>query len=52
MFYFMTEKEKIHRIAISLFKKAKKMEKKVGLNGQLKLKLGEEFKDFIETFEE
>ena len=28
------------------------MEKKVGLNGQIKLKLGKYYKDVIETFDE
>lgn len=41
-----------YRVAIALFKKAKKMEKKVGLNGQMKLKLGDDFRDIVETFEE
>ena len=41
-----------YRVAISLFKKAKEMEKKVGLNGQIKLKLGKNYKDFVETFTE
>lgn len=39
-----------YRAAISLFKKAKAMEKKVGLNGQIKMSLGKDTKDFIETF--
>ena len=38
--------------AVALFKKAKQMEKKVGLNGQVKIKLGKYYKDFYETFEE
>lgn len=41
-----------YRVAVALFKKAKSMEKKVGLNGQIKLKLGEYYKDFVETFSE
>ena len=39
-----------YRVAIALFKKAKAMERKVGLNGQIKLKLGDYYKDFVETF--
>lgn len=39
-----------YRVAITLFKKAKAMEKKVGLNGQIKLKLGKYYKDVVETF--
>jgi DNA-binding transcriptional regulator LsrR (DeoR family) len=39
-----------YRVAISLFKKAKAMEKKVGLNGQIKIDLGEDYKDFVQTF--
>lgn len=41
-----------YKMAITLFKKAKKMEKKVGLNGQIKMPLGKDFGDFIETFKE
>lgn len=41
-----------YNVAIALFKKAKQMEKKVKLNGQIKLKLGKYYKDVIETFEE
>lgn len=41
-----------YRVAITLFKKAKTMEKKVGLNGQIKLKLGKYYKDVVETFSE
>lgn len=41
-----------YRVAIALFKKAKAMEKKVGLNGQIKLKLGKYYKDVVETFSE
>ena len=39
-----------YRVAVTLFKKAKAMEKKVGLNGQIKLKLGKYYKDVVETF--
>lgn len=39
-------------VAVALFKKAKSMEKKVGLNGQIKLKLGKYYKDVVETFSE
>lgn len=39
-----------YRVAIALFKKAKAMEKKVGLNGQIKLHLGKYYKDVVETF--
>lgn len=39
-----------YRVAVALFKKAKQMEKKVGLNGQVKIKLGEYYADFVETF--
>lgn len=39
-----------YRVAISLFKKAKAMEKKVGLNGQIKIGLGEDYTDFVQTF--
>lgn len=39
-----------YNVAVDLFKKAKSMEKKVGLNGQLKIKLGKYYKDFVETF--
>ena len=41
-----------YRVAVALFKKAKVMEKKVGLNGQIKINLGDDFKDFVETFKE
>lgn len=41
-----------YRVAVALFKKAKQMEKKVGLNGQIKLKLGKYYKDVVETFSE
>lgn len=39
-----------YRLAIAHFKKAKQMEKKVGLNGQVKMKVGKYYKDFVETF--
>lgn len=39
-----------YRTAINLFKKAKMMEKKVGLNNQIKLNLGTDYEEFIETF--
>ena len=39
-----------YRVAVALFKKAKQMERKVGLNGQIKLKLGKYYKDVVETF--
>jgi len=39
-----------YAMAITLFKKAKKMEKKIGMNGQMKIKLGAYYKDFVETF--
>ena len=38
--------------AITLIKKAQTMEKKVRLNGQGKIRLGEYYKDFVETFTE
>ena len=41
-----------YRVAVALFKKAKQMERKVGLNGQFRIKLGDDFKDIVETFEE
>lgn len=41
-----------YRMAITLFKKGKAMERKVKLNGQLKIHLGEYYKDFVETFDE
>lgn len=40
------------RVAIALITKAKQMEKKVGLNGQIKISTGELYKDIVETFEE
>ena len=39
-----------YNVAIALFKKAKMMEKKVKLNGQIKMKVGKYYKDLIETF--
>lgn len=39
-----------YKVAVALFKKAKQMEKKVGLNGQVKMKVGKYYKDFVETF--
>lgn len=39
-----------YRTAISLLKKGKVMERKVGLNGQVKMKLGKYYKDVVETF--
>ena len=39
-----------YRTAITLLKKGKTMEKKAKLNGQLKIKLGTYFNDFVETF--
>lgn len=39
-----------YNVAVSLFLKGKKMEKKVGLNGQIKIDLGDEYKDIVETF--
>ena len=41
-----------YKTAITLFKKAKKMEKKVGLNGQIRMPMGEDYKEIIETFKE
>ena len=40
-----------YRVAVALFKKAKSMEKKVGLNGQIKISVGDEFGDIVNTFE-
>lgn len=39
-----------YNTAAALLKKAKRMEKKVGLNGQMKIKLGDYYKDVVETF--
>ena len=36
--------------AITLFKKAKKMERKYSAHGQFKIKLGKFFKEFVSTF--
>ena len=41
-----------YKVAVSQFKKAKSMEKKLGLNGQYKIRLGEDYKEFVETFTE
>lgn len=41
-----------YRTAITLLKKGKAMEKKVGLNGQVKIHLGKYYKDVVETFSE
>ena len=38
--------------AITEFKKAKNMERKVGLNNQYKIRLGKYYKDMVETFTE
>ena len=40
------------RSGLTRLQKGKKMAKKVGLNGQYKLKLGEYYKDFVTVFEE
>lgn len=40
-----------YKVAVALFKKAKQMEKKVGLNGQLKIKFGNDLNEFVNTFE-
>ena len=39
-----------YRTAITLLKKGKAMERKVGLNGQIKMPLGQYYKEFVETF--
>lgn len=41
-----------YRYAIASFKKGKIMERKTELNGQVKIKLGKHYKDFVETFSE
>lgn len=41
-----------YHAAISQFKKAKNMERKVGLNNQYKIRLGNYYKDMVETFTE
>ena len=41
-----------YRVAISLFKKAKQMERRVGLNGQIKIPIGSDYKEIVETFVE
>lgn len=38
------------RVAVALIKKGNVMAKKVSLNGQIKIGLGEEYQDFIDTF--
>lgn len=38
------------RTAIALIKKGNTMAKKVGLNGQIKMPLGQYYKEFVETF--
>lgn len=38
------------RTAISLIRKGNTMAKKVGLNGQIKMPLGQYYKEFVETF--
>lgn len=40
-----------YRTAITLLKKGKAMERKIGLNGQIKMPLGNEFYEIINTFE-
>lgn len=40
-----------YRTAITLLKKGKAMERKVGLNGQVKMPLGDEFYEIVSTFE-
>ena len=37
--------------AVALFKKAKQMEKKVGLNGQIKMSVGDDLFEIVGTFE-
>ena len=39
-----------YKQAVALFKKAKTMERKMGLNCQIKIPLGDDYKDFVETF--
>lgn len=39
-----------YRTAITLLKKGKAMERKIGLNGQIKMPLGQYYKEFVETF--
>lgn len=39
-----------YKTAIALLKKAKRMEKKMGLNGQIKMGLGEDYQDVVDTF--
>lgn len=38
------------RTAIALIKKGNTMARKVGLNGQIKMHLGQNYKEFVETF--
>ena len=40
-----------YRTAITLLKKGKAMERKIGLNGQVKMPLGDEFYEIVSTFE-
>lgn len=40
-----------YRLAVAHFKKAKQMERKVGLNGQVKISVGDDLIDIISTFE-
>ena len=40
-----------YRTAITLLKKGKAMERKIGLNGQIKMPLGNEFYEIVNTFE-
>ena len=40
-----------YRTAITLLKKGKAMERKIGLNGQIKMPLGDEFYEIVSTFE-
>ena len=39
------------RVALALIKKAKQMERKVGLNGQIKINVGDMYNDIVKTFE-
>lgn len=39
-----------YRMGITLIRKGQAMAKKVGLNGQIKMKLGQNFKEFVEIF--
>ena len=40
-----------YNVALALFRKAKNMERKVGLNNQIRIKLGDELTDIVSTFE-